>query len=243
MTRPLHGQIDYREAFDLPDHMAARLRAGREQSGRSLRSLARAANVSASFISQIENRKAKPSVETLLAIVRALDMSLDELFSDARTRGGVSEAASPPPNAATVGGLALRATDRPRVDLAGGVRWERLTPESDPNVTFLYVTYGVGGASCPPGTTMQHAGREFGVVLGGHLGALIGGATYELGQGDSITFDCSTPHRFWTIGDEPAVGVWTIMAPAPDAARLGVGARSTPAQLAPDGDAAAADSA
>jgi mannose-6-phosphate isomerase-like protein (cupin superfamily) len=99
------------------------------------------------------------------------------------------------------------------VDLAGGVRWERLTPTSDSNVSFLFVTYGVGGASSPPDALMQHSGREFGVVLEGSLGARIGDQTYDLGPGDSVAFDCSTPHRFWTVGQEPAVVVWAVVGP------------------------------
>jgi mannose-6-phosphate isomerase-like protein (cupin superfamily) len=158
-------------------------------------------------------------VGTLLAIVLALDMSLDQLFSDVEPRSA-GTAASPPASGSSPSGTVLRASDRRSVDLAGGVRWERLTPDSESRMSFLYVTYGVGGASCPPGTMMQHDGREFGVVLRGRLGAQIGNSTYDLGPGDAIRMDCVTPHRFWAIGNEPAIAVWTIITPA-QAARLG----------------------
>ena len=69
------------ESGEVPQFVVTRLRAGREQNGLSVRALARTVNVSPSFISQIENGKANPSVGTLLAIVSALGISLDELFS------------------------------------------------------------------------------------------------------------------------------------------------------------------
>ena len=81
---------------------------------------------------------------------------------------------------------------------------------------FLFVTYDVGGASCPPDVLMRHSGREYGLVISGHLGATIGFDSFELGPGDSIVADSTTPHRFWTIGDEPAVVVWTVVGRAGD---------------------------
>jgi mannose-6-phosphate isomerase-like protein (cupin superfamily) len=107
--------------------------------------------------------------------------------------------------------VVLRAGDRSTIDLASGVRWERLTPTADQNVDFLFVTYAVGGESCPPDALMRHAGREYGLLLSGQLGATIGFETYHLYPGDSIVADSTTPHRFWTIGDEPAVLVWAVV--------------------------------
>ncbi|MEZ5122779.1 MAG: helix-turn-helix domain-containing protein [Solirubrobacterales bacterium] len=69
------------DEFDgVPEFVTARLRASREQAGLSVRALAKIVDVSPSFISQIETGKANPSVGTLLAIVSALDITLDELF-------------------------------------------------------------------------------------------------------------------------------------------------------------------
>jgi len=217
---PSQGNFDPGEPF-VPEYVSARLRAARGRSGRSVRDLARAANVSPSFISQVENGKAKPSVGTLLAIVLALDMSLDELFSEPEPKRGVRrnggrDAVSAPAREPSPDGVVLRAADRHGIDLAGGVRWERLTPSSDLEVGFLHVTYAVGGASSPPDALMRHSGREYGVVLEGHLGAQIGSETYELGPGDSVTMDCSIPHRYWAIGSTPAKVVWAIVNPPRD---------------------------
>jgi transcriptional regulator with XRE-family HTH domain len=200
-----HTERDVADAQSIPGSVASRLRDGREHSGMSLRALARTIGVSASLISQIENGKTNPSVGTLYAIASELGISLDELFSNP------GAAASDAPSPQHEHGPVLRAVDRPTVDLAGGVRWERLTRATDPDVDFLLVTYAVGGASCPAGALMRHGGHECGVVLSGRLGATIGAVAYELGPGDAIASDSTVPHRFWTIGDEPVTAVWIVV--------------------------------
>jgi len=71
-------------------------------------------------------------------------------------------------------GLAERPDTRPVINLASGVRWERLTHERDPDVEFLYVIYPVGAASCPEDALMTHGGREYGYVTSGTLGVQVG---------------------------------------------------------------------
>ena len=97
------------------------------------------------------------------------------------------------------------------INLASGVRWERLTHERDPDVEFLYVVYPVGAASCPEDALMTHGGREYGYVTSGTLGVQVGFEVYELGPGGSIAFDSSSPHRLWSVGDEPVHAVWVVI--------------------------------
>ena len=97
------------------------------------------------------------------------------------------------------------------INLASGVRWERLTHERDPDVEFLYVVYPVGAASCPEDALMTHGGREYGYVTSGTLGVQVGFEAYELGSGGSIAFDSSSPHRLWTIGGEPVHAIWVVI--------------------------------
>jgi transcriptional regulator with XRE-family HTH domain len=73
--------------------LGARLKQVRQQSGLSLRELARQLGVSPSFVSQLENGKSQPSVATLYSISQLLDVSIDQLFS-ADARDG--RAARPP---------------------------------------------------------------------------------------------------------------------------------------------------
>jgi mannose-6-phosphate isomerase-like protein (cupin superfamily) len=102
------------------------------------------------------------------------------------------------------------------IDLASGVRWERLTPHSESEVEFLRVEYPVGAESCPADALVTHGGREYGYVTSGMLGVRVGFDEYELRPDDSIAFDSSSPHRLWTIGDEPVQAIWVVIGRAAD---------------------------
>ena len=189
-----------------------RLRAEREKLGISLRELARRVGVSPSLVSQIELDRVNPSVSTLYSLVTELGMTMSEVFSD-----GAQEPAPRVLRARGEGDGVVTGTDtRSVINLASGVRWERLTPHSDPNVEFLYVVYPVGAESCPEDALVTHGGREYGYVTSGTLGVRVGFDEYELGPGASIAFDSSSPHRLWASGDEPVHAVWVVIGRAAD---------------------------
>jgi transcriptional regulator with XRE-family HTH domain len=192
-----------------PTHVVAigrRVRAERERRAMSVRELARRVGVSPSLISQIETGKAQPSVGTLYSLTRALRMSVDQLFAgegDEAWPGETAEAADQVP------GLIVRARERKVIDLDSGVRWERLTSTSHPDVDFLSVVYEVGGASSE--TMMRHAGREFGTVLSGVLTVTVNFDDHVLYPGDSIAFPSTTPHRLWNGGTVPVHAIWVVI--------------------------------
>lgn len=188
--------------------IGARLREERERRGISQRELARRLGVSASLISQIEAGQSKPSVSTLYAIVTELGVSLDHVF---RVHGDATEAPARHASPGDDSGPLVHPQQRHVIDLASGVRWERLTSHQHEDVDFLHVTYEVGGASSPDQRLMRHAGREYGIVISGRLGVRLGFETYELGPGDSIAFDSTQPHRLWNLGDEPVHGIWFVV--------------------------------
>ena len=200
-----------------------RLRAERHRQHIGLRELAKRVGISPSLLSQIETGKTQPSVGTLYAIANELDLSLDLLFSESaepRPRAAsdhvVGPAGSPQRSAPlTLLSLVQRADTRRSITLESGVHWERLTATADPLVEFLYVTYEVGSTSSPAEVMMRHPGREYGIVLSGHLGVAIQFDTYELGPGDSIAFDSTLPHRLWCIGPQPVQAVWFVVGHSP----------------------------
>lgn len=214
-----------------PEAVGRRLRTERERQRIGLRELARRVNVSASLISQVELGKATPSVGTLYAIVNELGMSLDELFFDptaapkppavvVERAGALSPAGSQLGQLLDGGrteafarglGPVVRVAERKAIQLDSGVRWERLTPVSEHDTDFLYVVYDVGGASCQEDMLMRHSGKEYGHLLKGRLDVTVGFDTYELGPGDSISFDSTMPHRLFNPGDEPAEGIWFVI--------------------------------
>jgi transcriptional regulator with XRE-family HTH domain len=185
--------------------VGSRLRTERERLGISLRELARRVGVSPSLVSQIELDRVNPSVSSLYALVSELGMTMSDVFGD-----------SPPGEPVvrqlrSADGLAERPETRRVINLASGVRWERLTPHSDSDVEFLYVVYPVGAASCPEDALVTHGGKEYGYVSSGTLGVRVGFEEYELGPGGSIAFDSSSPHRLWAIGDQPVHAIWVVI--------------------------------
>jgi quercetin dioxygenase-like cupin family protein len=58
---------------------------------------------------------------------------------------------------------------------------------------------------------MRHNGTEYGYVLSGRLQVSLGFDNYVLEPGDSISFDCTQPHRFATVGDETVEAVWFVV--------------------------------
>ena len=184
--------------------VGGRLRAERERLGISLRELARRVGVSPSLVSQIELDRVNPSVSTLYALVTELGLTMSDVFGDTAEQPVVRR-----PRADD--GLAERPDTRRVINLASGVRWERLTPHSDRDVEFLYVVYPVGAESCPEDALMTHGGKEYGYVSSGTLGVRVGFEEYELGPGGSIAFDSSSPHRLWTVGGEPVHAIWVVI--------------------------------
>lgn len=204
------------------DHppVGERLRAERQSHGLSLRELADRLGVSPSLISQIETGRARPSVSTLYALAGQLGVSLDDLlFLDPDRANGLSggdargaePTAGQPASGPDGSGPVQKARSRKRIRLASGVTWERLTTTSETGTEFLYVIYEVGGASSPEREFQRHGGHEWGFVLRGRLTVTIGFEDHDLGPGDSISLDSTTPHRLYNRGDQPVHAIWFVL--------------------------------
>jgi transcriptional regulator with XRE-family HTH domain/mannose-6-phosphate isomerase-like protein (cupin superfamily) len=211
------------------DTIGGHLRRERTRHGITVRALALRVGVSPSLLSQIETGRATPSIGTLYALVQELGLSLDELFTTSGERaegeagtaspGHVLETAQPfllptmvpvPPIPLGVGaptqGPIYRAGTRKVIEVGHGVVWERLAGTADPAIDFVSLTFEPSASSGP--TFLEHNGREYGLVLSGRLHVELRFDCYELGPGDSITFDSTVPHRLWNQGLEPARVIW-----------------------------------
>jgi mannose-6-phosphate isomerase-like protein (cupin superfamily) len=157
----------------------------------------------------------------LYAIVNHLGLSLDELLFDRSSSRPAAGARAPaiegvpsePVDSAPAQLVdpVVRRGGGKAIQLASGVRWERLTPQTPQDVDFLYVVYDVGGASSPEDSLMRHSGHEYGHVLKGKLGVAIGFETYQLGPGDSISFESTMPHRLFNVGEIPVEAIWFVV--------------------------------
>jgi quercetin dioxygenase-like cupin family protein len=64
---------------------------------------------------------------------------------------------------------------------------------------------------------MSHQGREYGFLLSGRLTVRVGFETYLMEPGSSISFDSTIPHLYLNESEEPAKGLWHVVAgPLPD---------------------------
>src|SRR5215471_11431200 len=159
--------------FDPGAELGPRLRRVREDRGLSVRELARRISCSPSLISQIERGLSAPSVGILYAIASELRASLDFLFgvtvpgdamlATAHGDGQVRPEGGGNGTGASGHGLVQRRSSRRTIDLASGVRWERLTPGADERVDFLEVIYEPSGHSTDARRPLRHDGQEYGL--------------------------------------------------------------------------------
>jgi len=191
--------------------LGSRLRVAREQKGMTVRGLARYVGVSPSLVSQIERSRVMPSVGTLYAIANELGLVVDDLFKGSARTKGRERAPEKESSFVDIQNPVLKPDQRKVISLADGVRWERLTPVPDKDLEFLIVVYNVGAESCPKDALIRHGGKEYAYLISGRLGIKISFEEFELGPGDSISFDAQMPHRLWTVGKEPAVAVWVVL--------------------------------
>ncbi len=190
----------------------------------SLRELGRQAKVSPSFISQIENGRSQPSVATLYAFARILNVSIDELFDqhggEAVEHGLVAGSWGPdgsmnPTNAWHPSEFANRISvvhpsHRSRLAMAEGVVWERLAATPEHAVNFMKILYAPGSTSTAGGELQSHEGYEYGYVLRGTLEVTVGSETFTLNEGESLGFDSTIPHVLRNVGEGDFEGVWFV---------------------------------
>ena len=203
-------------SFDPGVELGPRLRQVREDRGLSARELARRIQCSPSLISQIERGLSAPSVGMLYTLATELRTSLDFLFGTGKPADdGMTQTAHGDGRVRVAGGqghgAVLRSADRRVIDLASGVRWERLTAGPDDRVDFLEVIYEPSGHSTDARRPLRHDGYEYGLVLSGILHASVGFDTVQLSPGDSIAFDSSLPHMYWNATGSDVRAVWAVV--------------------------------
>src|SRR5690349_22033701 len=124
--------------FDPGTGLGPRVRLVRASRRLSVRELARRVGCSASLISQIERGVSVPSVGVLYSLATELGSSLDYLLFGSGAGPDVTAEPRPSPSPAAI---VQRGCDRRIIDLASGVRWERLTPQPEAMTDFLEVIY------------------------------------------------------------------------------------------------------
>lgn len=173
--------------------LGERIRTIRESRGISLRKLAREISVSASFISQVEQDKANPSVDSLQKIAHVLGVSTSYILQE-------DTSATP---------VEIRSKNKNEFNesLLEGVILKNLAPYDDKrNMSPVLLTVKPNGGSI---VTLSHiSGEEFILLLAGSVELTIGNNSYTLSEGDNIYFESSIKHSFRNRSDEVAKMLW-----------------------------------
>ncbi len=185
--------------IEIKYQFGGKLRAVRERRGITLKDVAAKAGVSESLVSQIERNKVSPSIDTLLTIADVLGVDHEYLFSDYKKTQKVSIM-----KAGTGSTLV-----QDRVTLHQLSRTEELSEDHSMEAFMLEID-----ASSEKGDKEYgHAGKEFGLILEGSAELFYGTETYELKQGDSVSFPSDIPHILRNTGDGVLKALWIITPP------------------------------
>ena len=188
--------VDAAEAGPSIDDLGLRIRAYRQMRKMTLRQVAAAAEVSVSFLSQLERGASGASIPTLHLIAEAIGLTLSELFS----------AESTPAH------RVLRAAERPVIHAAGVDKY-MLTRRP---LRHLEVLEGVvhPGATVGSRTHSHGDSQELMLVLEGSVRLALGEEEHALDNGDSIEYRSSLAHC--VINDSAATArvLWIISPPS-----------------------------
>ncbi|WP_420113453.1 helix-turn-helix domain-containing protein [Pseudactinotalea sp.] len=174
-----------------------RLRELRSARGLTLRQLADATDLSAGLLSQVENGRTDPSIETLRRLAKVFDSDLADLFRE--------------PDAPEV--HLSRPGERLRMQAPTGLlTYERLTSGRG-NFEMLRGVLRPGDTSAAE--PRSHASAECVYVIEGAIVAAIGGTDHPVLAGEAITFDSRLPHMFRNDGAVDAVILLAVTPPTP----------------------------
>lgn len=182
-----------------PFHFGGKLRSVRERKGYTLKTVAQAAEVSESLVSQIERNKVSPAIDTLLAITDALEIDLEYLFKEYKRERPVR---------------VICAEERRNLK-ENNILYEEIVRPLEGDGTHAIEAYNI---TLPVNAKTQkgsygHLGREFGIVTDGqgelHYEAMV----FPLKQGDSISFSATAPHSLVNTGEVPFKALWVVSPP------------------------------
>ena len=177
-------------------NLGLRIRAYRQMRKMTLRQVAGQAEVSVSFLSQLERGTSGASITTLRLIAEALGLTLSDLFS-----------AEPVP-----AHRVLRAADRPAIRAAGVDKF-MLTRRP---LQHLEVLEGIvhDGAMVGSRTHIHGDSQELLLVLEGSVRLILDDEEHALDSGDSIEYRSSSTHCVANTSGTVARVLWIISPPS-----------------------------
>ena len=179
------------------DVIGKKLRELRKGNRLTLREVAEKAGCTESYISQLENGNANPSISTLKKIAAVFNVQVVDFFID--------QAKEDP--------VVLRREERIDMEFKDGGKTKIQAMVKNPRnkrMVAFYTTIEPGGGSSGLYT---HIGEEFGLILSGQMELTIEDTTYHLEEGDSFYFSSARPHGFANKTKKKAVIAWVVSPP------------------------------
>lgn len=187
------------EGFD-PAAIGTRVKALRESGGLSLRDLAERSGVSAPMLSQVERGETSPTLTVAARIAAGLELRLSQLLR-------LDE-----DGAVTI----VRASERRRGgNRRRGHRFEVLTSEQPGQRAELsrhVLASGGATGACDDPPMHEPGSRETALLERGSVTLVCDGQSYELSEGDCVTFDADLPHHFENASKQEAVFLAVVSA-------------------------------
>ena len=153
----------------------------RRELGITATELAQEAGLSTSALSKIENGQIAPSLSTLQALARALNVPISALFNQFEERRDCSYVAA---------GQGMKIERR---GTRAGHEYQLLGHALSGQVAVEPYLIRLAGGS-KPYTAFRHAGQEFIYMLTGRVRYRHGDRSFTLNPGDSLFFDSASSH-------------------------------------------------
>jgi len=174
------------------------IRIRREIKGLTLSDLSGIVDVSAGFLSQLENGSAQPSMFTLKKIAEALNTTIGVLI------GEVEDIEK--------NYVVRRKSKKKYKQLGNGIKMFFLTsPDQDKIISPALVHMEKSASSGK--SHYQHDGQELIYILKGKIEFSVEDHSYILRKGDCIYFDSIKPHSFKNIHTSESEGLWITTPP------------------------------
>ena len=167
--------------------LGKRLKALRDEQNLSLRELAKRSSLSVNALSLIERNKTSPTVATLTAVARALNISVVDFFS-ASDEGKTD---------LSVYRSSKAKRDKPMEVLASNLKSQNLNP--------VIITLKPGENFSD--NLCVHGGDEFVYALSGEIDCDLGERQIVLKEGDAVTFKGELPHRLRNNSSEKSIAI------------------------------------
>jgi|JI10StandDraft_1071094.scaffolds.fasta_scaffold624534_2 transcriptional regulator with XRE-family HTH domain len=170
----------------------------RRARGLTLKELSLASGLSIGLLSQLERGISAPTIRSLQAVSRALEIPPSWFF---QPRQGGDPAES----------IIVRRGRGRVMAFSDDFRKELVTPDLSGALEGLLVTIEPGGSSGPQ--PYHHPGEEMGYVIAGEIELWVDGERHHLLTGDSFRFRSERPHRFANPGTRQAQVLWVVTPP------------------------------